>query len=317
MSERKKISICIPCFNEGENVNLIYRALTKELDELRQYTYEIIFEDNCSTDDTQENLKKLAQNDKRVKVIINKKNFGAMKNSGYIMFQATGDAIIGMPCDLQTPVELIPQYLELWEKGNEVVLGQIIQSKESKLMFAARELYYKIIDKFSSNSELKHVTGCGLFDKKCIDIIETLGEPEPNFRYLVTELGFKVALVPYKQNKREHGKSSYNIGRYFSQALQSFVSVSVFPIKFAIVTGFLLSVITALIGMVMLVVKLTHWNTIHFGIISVMVLICFLGAVQLFFIGLIGEYIQEIILRVKKRPLIVEQERINYDKDHS
>jgi len=315
VSDKKKVSICIPCYNEGENVILIYNALRKEMEKLNQYIYEIVFEDNCSTDNTQSLLKKLALDDKNVKVIINKKNFGAMKNSGYIMFQATGDAIIGMPCDLQTPIELIPQYLELWEKGNEVVLGQIMQSEESKLMFAMRGLYYNIIDKFSPNKELKHVTGCGLFDRKCIDIIETLGEPEPNFRYLVTELGFKVALVPYKQNKREHGKSSYNIGRYFSQALQSFIDTSVFPIKFAIVAGFILSMITFVVGVILLIVKLINWYNIDYGIIPVLLLVCFWGSVQLFFIGIIGQYIQDIITRVKRRPLVLEQERINFDAE--
>lgn len=315
MGNKKKISLCVPCYNESENVNLIYDALTTEMKKLDNYDYEIVFEDNCSTDDTQSMLRALAKKDKHVKVILNAKNFGAMKNGGYIMFQATGDAVIGMPCDLQTPVDLIPRYVELWEQGNQVVLGQIVESEESKLMFAVRGLYYNIIDKFSSNSELKHVTGCGLFDKKCIEIIESLDEPEPNFRYLVTELGFKVALVPYIQKKREKGKSSYNLCRYFNQALQTFVSTSQFPLKFATVAGFILSAVSMIIGIVYLIYKLVYWNTFDPGMAPVIIGVFFWGSFQLFFIGIVGQYIGEILSRVTKRPLVVERERINFDDD--
>lgn len=312
---KKKISVCIPCYNEGENVVKIYKLISEEMKKLLlKYDYEILFEDNCSTDNTEEKLRKLAAEDKKVKVILNAKNFGAMKNSGYIMFQATGDAVIGMPCDLQTPVELIPRYIELWEQGNQVVLGQIVESEESKFMFAIRGLYYKIIDKFSSNKELKHVTGCGLFDKESLKLIESLDEPEPNFRYLVTELGLKVALVPYIQKKRVQGKSSYNVFRYFNQALQTFVSTSQFPLRFATVAGFVMSIISMIVGIVYLIYKLIYWDSFDPGMAPVIIGVFFWGAFQLFFIGIIGQYIGEILSRVTKRPLVVERERINFDE---
>lgn len=310
---KKKVSICIPCYNEGENVVNIYNLLSDELHKLSRYDYEILFEDNCSSDDTQKKLRELAAKDKKVKVIINAKNFGAMKNSGYIMFQATGDAIIGMPCDLQTPVDLIPRYIELWEQGNQVVLGQIVQSGESKLMFSLRGLYYRIIDVCSENKELRHVTGCGLFDREAINLIESLGEPEPNFRYLVTELGLKVALIPYVQEKRKSGKSSYNFVRYLNQAIQTLVSTSKLPLRFATMTGFVLSGISLLIGLVYLIYKLVFWESFDAGMAPVLIGVFFWGSFQLFFIGILGQYIGEILTRVTKRPLVVEKERINFD----
>lgn len=313
---KKKISICIPCYNENENVVKIYSLVSEEMKKMSvKYDYEILFEDNCSTDNTQDKLRKLAKEDKNVKVIFNAKNFGAMKNGGYIMFQATGDAVIGMPCDLQTPVELIPRYIELWEQGNQVVLGQIVESNESKIMFGLRGLYYKIIDACSDNKELKHVTGCGLFDRKAIKLIQSLGEPEPNFRYLVTELGFKVALIPYVQQKREKGKSSYNFIRYFKQALQTLISTSRLPLIFATIMGFILSVVSFIIGIIYLVYKLIFWENFDVGMAPVLIGIFFWGAFQLFFIGILGEYIGEILSRVTRRPLIVERERINFEKE--
>lgn len=312
---RKRISICIPCYNEGENVTRVYHLVKDELEKITRYDYEILFEDNCSTDDTEQRLRKLAAGDKNVKVILNSKNFGPMKNGGYIMFQATGDAIIGMPCDLQTPVNLIPRYIELWEQGNEVVLGQIVESNEGKVMFRVRDLYYKIMNHYSENKELHHVTGCGLFDKRIIKLIESLEEPEPNFRYLITELGLKVALIPYIQEKRISGKSSYNFFRYFNQAMQTFVSVSKFPLRFATVMGFVLSGISILVGIIYLIYKIIYWESFEAGTAPILIGVFFWGAFQLFFIGILGQYIGEILTRVTKRPLIVERERLNFDLD--
>lgn len=311
----KKISICIPCYNESENVKIIYQKISEVMASLPAYNYEIIYEDNCSTDNTQDILRLLAQKDKKVKVILNARNFGAMKNSGYIMFQGTGDAIVGMPCDLQTPVDLIPRYIELWESGNQVVLGQIVGSEESKIMFGLRGLYYKIIDLCSENKELKHVTGCGLFDKQAISLIQSLEEPEPNFRYLITELGLKVALIPYTQQSRKTGKSSYNFIKYFSQALQTLVSTSRIPLRFATVAGGLCSGISFLIGIAYLIYKLLYWETFETGMAPVIIGVFFCASFQLLFIGILGEYIGEILTRVTKRPLVVESERINFDEE--
>lgn len=313
----KKISICIPCFNEGENIDNIYGLLIQELSTIEKYDYEIIFEDNCSTDTSQERLRNLAAKDKRVKVIFNARNFGAMKNGGYIMFQATGDAAIGMPCDLQTPVNLIHRYIELWENGNEVVLGQKVGSEESKILYGLRSIYYWIIDKCSDNKEIKQVTGCGLFDKKALKLIESLNEPEPNFRYLITELGLKVALVPYIQKSRKSGKSSYNFISYFYQALQTLVSTSKLPLKLATIVGFILSGISFLIGIIYLIYKLIFWDSFEVGMAPILIGIFFWGAFQMFLIGILGQYVGEILTRVTKRPLVVERERINFDEDEN
>lgn len=308
----KRISVCIPCYNEEENVEKIYLLVKNELEKLEKYDYEIIFEDNCSKDNTRQVLRKIAEENKKVRLIFNTKNFGAMKNSGYIMFQATGDAIIGMPCDLQTPVDLIPRYIELWEQGNQVVLGQIMQSNESRIMFHIRTLYYKIISWCSDNKELMHVTGCGLFDRRAIKLIESLNEPEPNFRYLITELGLKVVLIPYEQQKRQAGKSSYNFKRYFNQALHTLISTSRVPLQFATMAGIILSIISFVMGMIYLIYKIIYWDFFEIGMAPVLIGVFFWGAFQLFFIGILGQYIGEILTRVTKRPLVVEEERINF-----
>jgi glycosyltransferase involved in cell wall biosynthesis len=235
------VSVCIPCYNEGGNVVKVYESLVAIFDELREkYDFEIVFEDNASTDDTYKRLVLIAADDKRVCVIENSKNFGPMANGAYIMFQASGDAVIGMPCDLQVPVDLIPRYLQEWEAGFDVVLGRIATTEESETKYWARDLYYRIMNYFSMNQELDHVTGAGLFDRKAIDAIESLDDPAPNFRYLVTELGLKYKLIDYDQPARANGRSSYSFSGYWDQAVDSLVAVSNKPLRLITNAGVIL-----------------------------------------------------------------------------
>lgn len=312
--KRKLVSFCIPCYNEGENVELLYTKLQKELIPLREkYDFEIIFEDNASTDDTVRRIKRIAYNDISVKIILNARNFGAMKNSGYIMFQAQGDAVIGLPCDLQVPLNLIKKYLQYWEEGYEVVLGQIEESKESKIMFKIRSLYYKIMDQFSDIPQLYHVTGAGLFSRKALDLIESLNEPEPNFRYLVTELGLKYKLIPYIQPIRENGKSSYSLLKYFNQAIGTFTEVSRKPIRYITNIGIIFMSLSGIYNIVIIIYKLIHWNSFQLHnwlLYGILLLIC---SVQIFSLGLIGEYINILLKRNVKRPMVIEKERINFE----
>lgn len=311
---KKLISFCIACFNEEKNITLLYEKLKKEIDPLRKkYDFEIIFEDNDSIDNTVELLKAIATQDKEVKLILNTRNFGAMKNSGYIMFQASGDAVIGFPCDLQVPLNLIPDYLNAWESGYQVVLGQIASSAEKKGMFKLRSLYYRIMDAFSDVPQLDHVTGAGLFDKSAIELIESLNEPEPNFRYLVTELGLKYKLIPYIQPKREHGKSSYNIFRYFNQAIDSFTEVSRKPIRYITNIGIILMIFSGIYNIAIIIYKLCNWNSFQLHVWLLIGIVVFMYSGQIFFLGLIGEYINILLKRTIKRPMIVEKERINFE----
>lgn len=312
--KKKLVSFCIPCYNESKNVELLYEKLQQELIPLKEkYNFEIIFEDNASIDDTVTRIKKIACNDISVKVIINARNFGAMKNGGYIMFQAHGDAVIGLPCDLQVPLNLIKKYLKYWEEGYDVVLGQIEESKESKIMFKTRSLYYKIMDFFSDIPQLYHVTGSGLFSRKALDLIESLNEPEPNFRYLVTELGLKYKLIPYIQPMRENGKSSYSLLKYFNQAIDTFTEVSRKPIRYITNIGIILMSLSGLYNIGVVGYKIFNWNSfcLHDWLLAgILMLIC---SIQIFSLGLIGEYINILLKRNVKRPMVVEKERINFE----
>ncbi len=313
---KKKISVCIPCYNEINNIALIYSQLKEEMDRLLdRYDYEIVFEDNCSTDGTKDELRKLASEDKKVKVIFNLKNFGAMRNSGYIMFQATGDAVIGMPCDLQTPTHLIPDYIRLWEEGYQVVLGQIAGSKENKIMYCVRSLYYKIIGAFSENRQFEHVTGCGLFDRHALKLIEALNEPDPNFRYAITDLGLKTALIPYTQEQRKNGKSSYSISEYFNQALETLIATSKMPMRLATKLGALITGLSFTGIIAYLIVMIVNWSTFYIGIGAILLAISFFAGVLLTFLGVLGEYVIAVLYRLKNIPLVVEDERINFDKE--
>lgn len=312
---KKLISFCIPCFNEGENITEMYHKLQKEILPLsNQYKFEIIFEDNASTDNTVELLEKLAYQDKSVKVILNSRNFGSMKNSGYIMFQARGDAVIGMPCDLQVPLELIKDYLAFWENGYQVVMGQICYSNENKKMFKLRSLYYKIMDCFSDVSQPYHVTGAGLFDRTALDLIQSLNEPEPNFRYLVTELGLNYKLVPYTQPIRKSGKSSYNISSYFNQAVDSFTEVSRKPLRYITNIGIVLVILSFLFTIGTTLFKLFNWYTFSLKYWLLFGFVFIICSFQIFFIGIVGEYIRILLKRSIKRPIVVEKKRINFEE---
>lgn len=311
--KKKLISLCIPCYNEGENILLMYGKLQDVIYSLRsKYDFEIIFEDNSSIDDTVNILRELAAKDKEVKVILNSRNFGAMKNGGYIMFQARGEAVIGFPCDLQVPIELIKEYVDNWEKGYQVVLGQIASSRESQKMFKVRSLYYHIMDKFSDIPQLYHVTGAGLFDRSALDLIQSLNEPEPNFRYLITELGLNYKLIPYVQPKRRHGKSSYNMPGYFNQAIDSFTEVSRKPLRYITNMGILFSILSILLIIGTIVYKIINWNSFQLHNWLLTEIIIAMGSIQIFCIGMVGEYINILLKRNISRPMVVENERINF-----
>lgn len=309
----KKISICIPCFNEEKNLLLLYKRVISEINKWKQYSFELIIADNASTDNSQNILEKIAHDDSRVKVIINTKNFGPNRNCSNALFQAKGDAVITFPADFQTPVFLISQYIKAWEQGYPVVLGVISQSKENKLMFCVREIYYKIADLFSPYPVLSHVSGGGLFSHETIDLIKSLDEPDPDLRFLITELGFSYKLVPYMQEKRKAGRSSYNFVRYFDHAISAFAETSNKMLRMITVIGAIATIIALISFLIILVYKFCHWNAFSAASYFIITGLYFMGSVQLLFIGMIGEYLNVVIKRVKKRPLTVERKKINFD----
>ena len=309
----KHISVMTPCYNEEGNIRNIYTAVKEQFEQLPQYTYEHIFIDNYSTDASRAILRELAAKDKNVKVIFNAMNFGPNRSGTYGMMQGTGDALICIVCDLQDPPEMIPEFLRKWEESYKVVMGQKTKSKENPLMFQIRKLYYRIMSWLSESEHLTNVTGYGLFDKEVLDMIKWMDDPEPYIRGLITQLGYKWCLVPYTQQERKVGKSSYNFSRYFDFAVTGLTHVSKKPLRIATMLGFIMSVISFLVALVYLIMKLVNWYDFQMGTAPILIGMFLLASIQLAFIGVIGEYVGAILTRVTKRPMIIEEERINFD----
>ncbi len=310
----KKISIMVPCYNEEENVVPMSEALTKTLEAMEGYDYEILFIDNCSMDKTRELLREICAKNKKIKGIFNTKNFGQFNSPYYGLCQTTGDCTISVCCDFQDPLELIPEFVREWENGYKIVCGVKTSSKESKRMYFLRSVYYKTIKKLSSVEQIEHFTGFGLYDKSFIDVLRNLGDPTPFIRGIVAELGPKIKKIEYEQPKRRAGKTSNNFFSLYDAAMLSFTSYTKIGARLATFIGIAISAISALLGIVNLVLGLIYPNIVFLtGTAPIMLLIGFIGGIQLFFIGLLGEYIINMNRRIMNRPLVVEEERINFD----
>ena len=318
MEKRKKhISVMTPCYNEEGNILNLYHQVKAQFDAMPQYTYEHIFIDNYSTDASRDILRELAKQDHNVKVILNAKNFGPNRSGTYVMFQGTGDCIINIVCDLQDPPDMIPKFLAKWEEGYKVVLGQKTKSKENPLMYQVRKVYYGMMSWLSDTEHLANVTGYGLFDKEVIDTIQWMDDPDPYVRGLVTQLGYKYCLLEYTQGIRTEGKSSYNFNKYFDFAVVGLTHVSQKPLRLVTMFGFVMAFTSMAIALVYLIMKLTHWHSFHVGMAPMMIGIFLLGSIQLVVAGVIGEYVGAILSRVMKRPMAVEEERINFETKES
>ncbi len=316
----KKISIVIPCFNEVDNVEPLSFAVSNVMQEaLSQYEYEILFIDNCSTDGTREKLEKLCAGDKRIKAIFNVTNFGQFNSPFYAMCQSTGDCTICMCCDFQDPVELIPRFVEEWEKGHKIVSGVKTSSKENRFIYFLRSVYYKLIRNMSTTEMIEHFTGFGLYDKTFIAILRQLDDPIPFIRGIVAEYGhgFNRIEVEYEQARRRAGKTHNNFYSLYDAAMLSFTSYTKVGLRIATFLGFIASAISMGVAVFYLIYKLTHWYTFQAGNAPMVIGIFLLGSLQLLFIGILGEYILNINTRVINRPLVVEEKRLNFDDDDS
>ncbi len=312
----KKISILIPCYNEVENVGLMSETVINVLNEaLPQYDYELLFIDNCSQDGTREELERICGKNRKIKAIFNVTNFGQFNSPFYGMCQTTGDCTISMCCDFQDPVEMIPRFVEEWEKGYKIVSGIKTASKENSFIYFLRTMYYKVIKNMSSVEMIEHFTGFGLYDKTFIELIKELDDPIPFLRGIVAEYGFKRKDLEYEQAKRRAGKTKNNIYTLYDAAMLSITSYTKVGLRLATILGFISSGIGLLIALVYLVYKLTNWNAFQVGYAPVVLGVYVIGSLQLFFIGLLGEYILNINTRVIHRPLVVEERRINFDEE--
>lgn len=310
----KKISVVVPTFNEEANVEAMAAALTRLFDtELKEYEREIIFIDNCSKDRTREKLKAVCAKDKRIKAIFNAKNFGQFNSPYYGLLQTGGDCAVLLAADFQDPVEMIPRFVEKWSEGYKIVCGIKTSSKESRLVYALRTLYYKAIKKMSDVEQIEHFTGFALYDKSFIDTLRELKDPKPFLRGIVAELGGERCELEYEQPKRRAGKTSNNWYSLYDAAMLSFTSYTKIGLRLATFAGFAIALASVVIGIVYLVMKLVYWNRFAAGLAPILIGMFFLGAVQLMFIGFMGEYIMSINSRVMNRPLVVEERRINFD----
>ena len=314
----KKISVVIPCFNEVENVTLMSFTVENVLKEaLARYDYEILFIDNHSTDGTREALEQVCAGNPKVKAILNVTNFGQFNSPFYAMCQASGDCVVCMCCDFQDPVDLIPQFVEEWEKGHRIVSGVKTSSRENKFIYYLRTVYYRLIKNMSATEMIAHFTGFGLYDKSFIELLRQLDDPVPFLRGIVAEYGrgFYRTEVEYKQEKRRAGKTHNSFYSLYDAAMLSFTSYTKVGLRLATFLGFAASAGSLCVALYYLIYKLTHWYTVQAGNAPMVVGIFLLGSVQLFFIGLLGEYILNINTRVIHRPLVVEEKRLNFSKE--
>ena len=310
----KKLSVLIPCYNEEENVVPISEAVTGIIEkELPQYDYELIFIDNDSRDNTRPLIRELCAKNPKIKAIFNARNFGQFKSPYYGMLQVTGDCVIEMVADFQDPVELIPKYVHEWEHGYKIVIGIKTSSQESKLMYGLRSLYYKMIKKFSDVEQIEHFTGSGLYDRDFIEVLRNLKDPTPFLRGIVAELGYKRKEIPYEQPRRRAGKTHNNFYSLYDAAMLSVTSYTKVGLRIATFFGAICSGTCFVIALVYLVMKLIWWDRFPAGTAPMLIGLLFLGSVQILFIGLVGEYILSINQRVMNRPLVIEEERINFE----
>lgn len=308
---KKLISIVTPCYNEEENVIELSHRITNVMTDL-PYDYEHIFIDNASTDNTVQLIKKLAAADGRVKLIVNARNFGHIKSPYYGMLQSGGDACILIASDLQDPPEMIVDFVRKWEDGYKTVLAIKPTSEESSFMSFIRKAYYRFISKVSEVPLVQNATGAGLFDRVVIDILRDIQDPYPYFRGLLCEIGFPIATVPFKQPKRQRGVTKNNFYTLYDIAMLGITNHSKIPLRLMAMGGFLLSFLSLIVASFFFVAKILFWNSFQLGTAPMLIGIFFFGAVQTFFIGVLGEYVASIHTQVRNMPLVVELERVNF-----
>ena len=316
MPERKTISVMIPCYNEEENVRPIYEAVRDQLvNNCPAYDYEILFIDNKSQDRTRALLREICAGDRRVRAIFNVKNFGQFNSPYYAMLQTSGECTITMCADFQDPPELIPQFVAAWEEGYKIVIGRKTKSRENPLLYRLRSIYYRTLKKMSTTEIIEHFTGFGLYDRSFIDTLRKLNDPTPFMRGIVAELGPERREIEYVQPRRRAGKTHNNFFTLYDAAMLSFTSYTKNGLRVATFAGFLIAFLSFLLGLTYLILKLIFWKSFSMGYAPTMIVVFFMGGLLLSFLGFLGEYVMAINARVMNRPLVVEEERINFPPD--
>ncbi len=310
---KKLITIVTPTFNEVDNVEELLKRIKNQTSKLKKYQFEILIIDNSSSDGTQDRLRSLAKEDLSLKLIFNARNFGHIRSPYYGILQSQGSATIYMASDLQDPPELIPDFIAQWEKGYKLVMAVKPVSKSQPLMHFLRKTYYRFIDKISDVEIIKDSTGFGLYDEVVINKLREINDPYPFLRGLICELGYDVQIIPFEQPQRVRGITKNNFYTLFDIAMLGMVSHSKVPIRIAALAGFILGLLSLLIAFIFLILKLLFWNSFPLGSAPIAIGLFFFCGVQLFFIGILGEYIGSVHTYVQRRPIVVEKERINFE----
>jgi glycosyltransferase involved in cell wall biosynthesis len=314
MTPQTLISVTASCYNEEDNVEPLYQRIKAVFDARSQYDFELILIDNHSTDRTVSVIKTLAAQDRRVKLIVNARNFGHIRSPIHAFLQARGVAAITMASDLQDPPELIPELLAKWEEGFKVVVAVKRESRESRPMWFVRRAYYTLLHRIADIQVVQDFTGFGMYDRKVIDVVRSLDDPYPYFRGIISEIGFDRAEVPFVQPRRVRGITKNNFYTLYDMAMLGITNHSKVPLRLATMGGFALAFLSLLVSLAYLCLKLLFWYRFSLGMAPLVIGVFFFGSIQLFFIGLLGEYVLAIHTQVMKRPHVVEQERVNFDE---
>lgn len=310
---KKIITIVSPTYNEEENVLLFYSRVNEVIKNILNYQFEFLFIDNASTDETAYILKDLAKQDKKIKVILNTRNFGHIRSPYWGIIQSQGDATIYLASDLQDPPELIPQFIDAWEKGFKVVLGVKPESKLNFINHQLRKVYYIFLNKISDVPIIKNSTGFGLYDKEVLNEVRKINDPYPFLRGIIAELGYEVKQISFLQERRVRGYTKNNFYTLYDIGMLGIINHSITPIRIASLLGFLIGTTSFIFAFIFTILKLIYWNSFPLGISPIIIGMFFMFGLILIFIGFLGEYIGSIHTYLQKRPVVVEKERINFD----
>ena len=313
MSERTLLSIVTPCYNEEENIDELYMLVKAVISNQTKYEFELIFIDNHSQDGTVVKLKKLAEKDPMVKIIVNTRNFGHIRSPYYGILQSSGAATIYLASDLQDPPELIPEFIRYWEEGYKLVMAVKPVSAGIAWVHSLRKIYYRFLDGISDITLVADATGFGLYDREVLDHLRQINDPYPFLRGLICELGYEIKTISFAQPKRLRGISKNNLYTLYDIAMLGIISHSKLPIRIAAFAGFALGMLSLIAAIVFLILKLLYWNSYPMGIAPVIIGVFFMFGVLMLFIGILGEYIGAIHTLIQRRPIVVEKERINFD----
>lgn len=310
----KTISVTIPCWSEEKSIRQMYDRLMKVFHEqLPKYDYEIIYVDDYSPDNTRNEIRKLCQEDHKVKAVFNARNFGFNRNVFATMQYGSGDATFMLFGDLQDPPEVLPRFVKEWEAGYKVIVGQKNKSDESRLMYSLRTVYYNLIGKLSDSKQIQHFNGFGLYDRVFIDVMRQIDDPNPYLKGLVSEFGMDIKIVQYEQAVSNRGKSGFNFMKYYDVAMLGITSYTKILMRIATFLGAILGFFSVCLAVFILISKLLNWGAYPYGTAATLIGVFFIGAVQLFFMGILGEYVLSINTRSMKRPLVVVGEKINFN----